>query len=97
MHYNIIGYIGSLVLIVSAFPQVYKCYKEGHAVGISAAMILMWILGMNLMLLYVCIVYPTSYVLIGNYLINVIISLILFKYKYFPRVKSDMSITKHRE
>lgn len=97
MHCDVIGYVGSFILIVSAFPQVYKCYKEGNAVGLSAAMILMWILGMNLMLLYVYMTHPDSYVLIGNYLINVIISLILFKYKYFPRVKSDMSINKHRE
>ncbi len=94
MNVGIIGIIASLLLISSSMPQVWLCYKQGHAEGVSSGMLWLWFLGMCLMGIYVSLTRGGDWVLFSNYGINICFILIIMKYKYFQRATISMIFKK---
>lgn len=81
---NILGTIGAICLIVASLPQLYLCYKNKHADGISGSMLFLWAAGLLCMLMYVLLNHSKDILLIGNYLINFILVAVILRYKLFP-------------
>lgn len=85
MDLELIGWIGSVLLAFCALPQAIKTYRDGHAEGLSLSFIAMWFFGEVLTLIYI---YPAAQIpLIANYTANILIMLVIIKYKFFPTNK----------
>lgn len=80
-----IGTLGLICLALSGIPQMIKSIMEGHSNGMADGTIWFWIIGEISMLIYAKVKYTKDYILILNYLANVIIVGIICWYKYFPR------------
>lgn len=69
--YELIGWLGSLMLAVCAVPQFVKTFKTDSAADISWAFLFLWGFGDFLMLIYV---WPSGNApLIFNYGLNAVI------------------------
>ena len=80
-----IGWIGSLMLGGCALPQVYKCWKEGNADGVSKGFLLLWLGGEILMQVYVIGKHGFDLPLLTNYWFNTVLRLIIGKYMFYSR------------
>jgi uncharacterized protein with PQ loop repeat len=80
---EVIGWAGAFLFCVCGLPQAWKSIKEGHSDGLSTAFLQMWIWGEILTLIYV--LPKWHWPLIANYVFNIILILIILRYKYFPR------------
>jgi len=80
---DLIGWVGSILFAISAIPQAWKSYKDGHSDGISASFLWMWFCGEILVMIYTIpkLLWP----LLFNYTFNIILLIIILTYKYFPR------------
>lgn len=94
MNIDILGIIATILLITSSIPQVWMCYKQGHANGVSAGMLWLWFTGMLLMGIYVSLTRGGDWVLFSNYIINIGMIMIILKYKYFPTKPANLMIYK---
>jgi len=94
MNVGILGIIATLLLISSSIPQVWMCYRNGHANGISAGMLWLWFSGMLLMGIYVTMTRGGDLVLFSNYGINICMILIILKFKYFPEQPGNFVLYK---
>lgn len=81
-----IGYIASLLFAFCGLPQAIKCWKEGHARGVSSLMIGMWLGGEVLMTYYVIMKHGMDLPLLLNYVINTVFVLIILRYKIKERI-----------
>ena len=75
-----IGWLGSILLSVCAFPQAWKSYKDKHSDGISWAFLALWGFGEIFTLAYVAPKLDAP--LIVNYSVNLIFIGIIVKYKF---------------
>lgn len=82
---EVLGWVAGLLFAFCGLPQAIKCYKDGHAEGISHLMIWMWCVGEVLMQLYVILQHGWDLPLLVNYWINTFFVIIIIKYKYKPR------------
>lgn len=82
---SLIGWLGAICFAVCAVPQAYQCYREGHAIGINWVFLLLWIGGEVLSLVYVLLTMAAAWPLIFNYVMSIIFTLVILKYKVFPR------------
>jgi uncharacterized protein with PQ loop repeat len=80
-----IGIIGSICFALSGFPQAIKSWRDGHSKGIATATVWLWLIGEAGTLAYTYYNYPQDYILLLNYLSNVIMVGIIFRYKYWER------------
>ena len=80
----IVGWIGSLCLSFSGMPQAFKCWKQGHARGLSICTLSLWFGG------EVCYVIATIgqfglvWWLLTNYLFNLFFISVMLWYWFFP-------------
>ena len=81
-----IGYIGAACFALSAVPQAYKSFKEGHSKGVSWGLLILWSLGEICLLIYT--LPKQDYPLIVNYVSNLILLIVILKYKFKPRNKA---------
>ena len=81
---EIIGYLGALLLTISAVPQLVKTLKSKKADDLSISMLLFWSIGCFLMFVYVLLT-SGSLPLLLNYLFNTLVSAgivgLYFKYR----------------
>jgi len=82
---DLIGSIGGICLALSALPQAIKILKEGHANGIASGSIWLWGIGSAALTSYVLVKHSTDLILVINYLFNLSLVLVAFKYKYWPK------------
>lgn len=76
----ILGWIGAICLSLCAVPQVIRSIRTKKADDISAAFLILWLLGEFLTLIYV---FPKfDFPLIANYMANIIFISIILRYKY---------------
>lgn len=90
---EIIGWIGGAGFAVCAMPQVHKCYKQGHAHGISYLFLLLWTLGEVCTLVYVLLQDLTlreQAPLLLNYIVNLICMIAIWRYRLFPKQKQHL-------
>jgi len=80
-----LGWIGSVLCALCGLPQAYKCFRQGHSIGVSRAFIFMWLIG------EVCFIIATwgSFGFIGwlmlNYFCNIFFIGVIIKYMFLPR------------
>jgi len=83
MSLEIVGWIGAIFLACCGMPQALQSWKEGHSNGLSWGLILLWLFGEIFTLAYVI---PTGNLpLIFNYIFNIIVILVMLRYKIWPR------------
>ncbi len=80
-----IGYISGILLGWCAIPQVFESIKTGNTKGISRVFLFMWFFGEIGMLVFTISKLGWVGPLLLNYIANIIMVSILFKYTYFPR------------
>lgn len=83
----IIGTIGAIAFALSGLPQAVKSWRDGHSNGIAHGTVWLWMIGEVSMITYAIYFYPNDLVLIANYTVNLILVSIIFKYKYWNKVK----------
>jgi len=89
MLFTILGALGAIFFALSGLPQAVRSYRDGHSNGVLHGTIWLWLLGEACMMAYASKRYPEDYVLIGNYILNLVMVLIITKYKYWPRHDKD--------
>ncbi len=80
---EIFGIIASILFIKGAIWQAVKCWREGHAAGISHSMIWSLLLGFLFMGTHVCAKFGWDSALMSSYIIQGICFVVIAKYKYF--------------
>lgn len=73
------------LFIFATAAQAYKCYKEGHAKGISHLLLWSLMVGYLIMLVYVQMQIGGDWILFGGYLGQMLMFGIIGMYKYYPR------------
>jgi uncharacterized protein with PQ loop repeat len=80
---EIIGWIGATAFTFCAVPQAYKSFKDGHSDGLSLYYLLLWLIGEIFTIIYV--VPQGKLPLTMNYIGNLIVLIVILKYKFYPR------------
>lgn len=78
-----IGWIGSIAFALSAIPQAWKSYREGHSSGVSWGLLILSMLGE-----VCCTVYGLAHNLLPlvlNYVLNFLMLSVIVHYKMRPR------------
>lgn len=77
---NAVGYLGAILLALSAIPQVVTVVRQGHARGLSWGLLALWLTGEAAMLAW-AIVEDPSPILLTNYAGNLTLVAILAAYR----------------
>jgi len=78
-----IGWIGSICFALCGAPQAWLSYKQGHSVGVTWSLLILWLIGEICSIIYVV---PKGHIpLIVNYLANLVFVAIVLYYKIKPR------------
>jgi uncharacterized protein with PQ loop repeat len=81
---DIIGWIGSILFAICGLPQAIQCVKDGHSRGLNWVFLICWLFGEIFTLAYVA--YTTGdWVLLSNYLINLVFLATMLRYKISER------------
>ena len=83
---ELIGWVGSFLLTFCGVPMAWQSFKEGHSTGVNMIFLQMWLWGEVFTLIYVAAQPELLIPLIANYIFNIIMILVILKYKYFPTV-----------
>lgn len=87
MSYELIGWMGGILLAICAIPQAFLSYKQGHSKGIAIGMLVTWLLGEIFTLVYV--IPKLDWPLIVNYTANIFCIGVICWYRAFPREVVD--------
>lgn len=88
MVFEIIGLIGAFAFAISALPQAWKSYDEGHSRGVSAGLLWLWLIGEVFTLIYTLPLWKIPLLL--NYGGNLVLLLIIMYYKYYEREEETL-------
>jgi len=81
---QLFGWIGTILLSVACFPQLYQVVKAKNAIGLHWYYLILVLVGMSLMLIYV--LFTTFNIqLILSYTIQLLIFSIIIYYKKYPK------------
>ena len=95
---ELIGLIGATAFALSGVPQAIKSWKEGHSRGVAHGTVLLWMSGELAMFVYAFAKYPSDFVLLGNYLANLLVVGVIAWFKYRPtRGASEILIVEQPE
>jgi uncharacterized protein with PQ loop repeat len=86
--FETIGYIGGIAFAIAAFPQAYKCYKDGHAEGLSLWFLILLSVGEVCSFIYSCFIsapFSEKIPYLLNYGFNIALLVVFFKYKLQPK------------
>jgi len=83
---ELIGWIGSFLFAICALPLSYQSYKDGHSRGVNQLFLLLWLGGEIFTTIYVLLKHGVDLPLLANYAFNILLILVIMKYKYFPRI-----------
>jgi uncharacterized protein with PQ loop repeat len=82
---EIVGWIGSVLFAICAFPQALQVYRDGHAKGLNWFFLLAWFFGEIFTMAYVL---PKGDIpLISNYVVNIGFLGVILYFKINPRAK----------
>lgn len=82
---DLLGWTGSALLALCVLPQCLKCYKQGHARGLSHLTLWCWLLGEICICIWTWVVLDGNLILVTNYALNLIGLAVIMYYRYFPR------------
>lgn len=92
MSYELLGWVGGILLAVCAAPQAYLSLKQGHSNGVALGMLMLWLFGEIFTLAYV--LPKMDWPLIVNYVANIVFIGVICWYRFYPRVKiEDAQVT----
>ena len=86
----IIGILGAICLGACGLPQVIMSYRQKHSRGIAHGFLAMWTAGEVLYLIYGLIT-GADWVLVVNYVINLLLLTIIIYYKVIDHSDPDAS------
>ena len=86
---EVIGWIGNVCLSICGVPQAWQCYKAGNSNGLSVGFILLWATGELLTFSYILSFEKTTWPLIVNYMTNILVLMVMIRYKIWPRKPID--------
>ena len=96
---ELLGITASLCFVGGTLFQAVKCYKDGHAKGVSHGIIWTLLLGFILMGIHIMTKFGWDLALMGSLIGQIICFMVIARYKYWERVKdySDLKdvIDKH--
>ena len=81
----VVGIVGATLLAGCGVPQVLKTLRVGHCYDISAPFIWMWLIGEVVMVFYSTVLRDTDWIIVGSYVLNLAVCIVLAWYKSFPR------------
>ena len=81
---EIVGWAGSFSLALCGLPLAVKCYRDGHAKGLSAAFLWMW-WGGEVGLLAYAVDGALGLPVVTNYGANLALVSVMLRYFHFPR------------
>lgn len=94
MNYDVMGWMGGIMLAICSFPQAIMAYRQGHSDGISIWMLWLWGLGEVFTLIYI---YPKGDLpLLVNYSANILCISVISWYRFRPR-KAKVVLTEKCE
>lgn len=79
-----LGWIGHMLFALSAIPQAYMSFRQGHSQGISKGLLGMWFGGEGIAIVY-GIYEQVPLPLMVNYVINFTCLLVIIRYTVWPR------------
>lgn len=79
-----LGWTGHILFAISALPQAWLSYKQGHSQGISWGLLYMWFGGEAIAIIY-GLYENVPMPLMVNYLVNFSCLLVIIRYRKFPR------------
>lgn len=85
MIFEILGWVGALMLAVCAVPQAWLSIKQGHARGVSNGLLALWLFGEAFTLAYILKLPELNWPLICNYAANIVFVSVIIWYKFNPR------------
>ena len=83
---DLLGYVGSGLMMLCLAPQLIKTLRDGHADGFALGYLVMAVIGMACLLVFVLFT-GAPIPLVVNYLVNGIAFGVILKYKLAPVVK----------
>jgi len=84
---NAMGIVGAMLLALCGAPQAYMSFKNKHSDGVSGSFATMWFFGEVFMLVYV--IQSLDWILISNYVFNILLVGVIIYYKAFPNGKRN--------
>lgn len=78
-----IGIIGAICFALCAAPTAWLAYKNGRT-GLDWGLLTIWLIGEILTMIYVAAT-TMDVILLGNYTANLVLLLVIIKFKAFPR------------
>lgn len=81
---ELIGWAGAVCFAISAAPQAWMSFRQGHSQGLSVGLLFLWFSGESLSLIYGAaksLPLPVMF----NYALNFAFLCVIIYYKLFPR------------
>ena len=80
-----LAFLAQFLFISATAAQTLKCVRDGHADGLSHGLIWQLLGAMTVMVFYTIFKLDSDLVLLSGYSIQIVLFLIIAKYKYLPR------------
>ncbi len=85
------GWLGTACFVLSALPQAWKSWKDGHSRGVAAGTIALWLIGELAMTIFTIGALDSNPILLLNYAGNLGLVGLIAWLKVWPR-KIDVSL-----
>lgn len=82
---EIVGWMGAILFAMSAAPQAWMSYKQGHSEGVSNGLLSMWFGGELLSMIAMAAEPQIIWYVMFNYVLNFLFLLVIIHYKIHPR------------
>jgi len=79
---ELLGIIGTLLLVSSGIPTAYRTYKAGKSIGTPISIAWMVVLGLKFMFAYLYFQYGFNLLIAGSYLIQILSWEVIIYYHY---------------
>ncbi len=80
-----IGWIGSICFALCGVPQAWRCFRAGHAEGLSWLFLLLWLVGELCYIISVLASFGWVAWMMFNYVANILCILVILYYKRVPK------------
>ena len=82
---TVLGWLGAMCFAACGVPQAWKCYKDGHAEGLSLWFMLLWLGGEVFYVAAILMEYGFIAWMMFNYAANFVCIMIMGRYYFWPR------------
>lgn len=86
--YQIAGWFGAWCFALCSLPQVWQCYKDQHADGMSIGTLILWSVGEVLTVIYLFGMNLATPQLLFNYVLNLFGLIFIWYFKLCKRKQS---------